>query len=98
MAAEKRLEAGRGIVRFALERKFFMDDLLEFIVKRVGFVLAKMLNGFDRTVVNELMVNQTSFSIMRLGRVVSKLQNGLLQNYLLWAVAAGVIMIFYTLK
>jgi hypothetical protein len=44
------------------------------------------------------MVNQTSFSVMRLGRLASKLQSGLLQNYLMWAVGAGLIIIFYTLK
>ncbi len=96
--AEEKLQTSKNLVKFVLERNFFMDDILGFIVKRVGLVFAKMLNWFDRTIINEMMVNQSSFSVMRLGRVASKLQNGLLQNYLLWAVGAGVLIIFYTLR
>ena len=66
-----------------------------FVTKQVALRFAGVLDWFDRTVINGLMVNQSAFSVMRLGRVVSRLQNGRLQDYLSLAIFAGVLMIFY---
>ncbi|MBI4432584.1 MAG: NADH-quinone oxidoreductase subunit L [Candidatus Omnitrophica bacterium] len=93
-AAEAALRGNQGFIFKILERKFFMDDAYDFLVKKVGLALGRWLNAFDRAVINSLMVNQTSFSVMRLGRVVSRLQNGLLQDYLAWAVGIGILIVF----
>ncbi|MBI3252818.1 MAG: NADH-quinone oxidoreductase subunit L [Candidatus Omnitrophica bacterium] len=93
-AAEQKLLAGKTFMQKILERKFFIDDAYEFLVKKVGLAIAHALNRFDRTVINGLMVNETSFSVMRLGRLAALLQNGALQDYLAWAMTGGVLILF----
>ncbi len=89
--AEKKLEKPAGVIRGLLERKFFVDDAYEFLVKRIGLNLAWILNKFDRFFVNGIMVNQTSYGILRLGKIFSKLQDGQLQDYLSIAIALGAL-------
>ena len=93
-----KLDTEKNPLKTLLERKFFIDDAYAFGVKKIGLGLASIMNWFDRTVINGLMVNQTSYSILRLGRVVSKIQNGLLQDYLSLAIGAGVLIIFYLIE
>ncbi len=90
-----KLTSEKNILKTTLERKFFVDDAYQFLVKKIGLGIAAMMNWFDRTVINGLMVNQTSYSIMRLGRLVSKLQDGQLQDYISVALGVGVIIVFY---
>ncbi len=97
-AALDRLDKNKDFLQTLLEKKFYVDDLYEFLVKQLGLRLAALLDWFDRTFINGLMVNQTSFSVMRLGRLVSKIQTGLLQDYISWAVAGGVLVLFYLTK
>jgi len=96
--AETKLENDKGPLKILLDRKFFIDDFYAFLTKKVALSLAAILNWFDRTVINGLMVNQTSFSVMRLGRVASLLQNGRLQDYLSMALGVGVVIIFYLIN
>ena len=72
-----------------------MDDLYVFLVKKVGLKFAGVLDWFDRSFVNGVLVNQTSYGILNIGRLASKLQSGLLQDYLAWALAVGVGVIFW---
>ena len=94
-AAEQKLENEDNLVKRVLAKKFYVDDAYEFVVKQVGLKFASLLDWFDRNVINGLMVNQTSLDVMRLGRVISKLQNGLLQDYLSLAVGVGVVLIYW---
>jgi NADH-quinone oxidoreductase subunit L len=96
--AEARLKTGGGFLHTVLDRKFFMDDLYEFLVKRVVLKLATLLDWFDRKFVNGVLVNQTSYGILNLGKITSKIQNGLLQDYLSWALTAGVLVIFWIMN
>lgn len=88
--AERRLEDSRAPVTALLKNKFYIDEAYVFLVKRVGLGLAAMLDWFDRTVINGLMVNKTSYSIARLGRRLARLQSGSLQDYLSWGVSFAV--------
>ena len=94
-AAETKLKNERGLIYIVLDRKFFMDDLYLFLVKKVGLKLAGVLNWFDRAFVNGVLVNQTSYGILNIGKISSRLQSGLLQDYLAWALAVGVGVIFW---
>ncbi len=94
-AAEKRLAASKNPVSVLLERKFFVDDIYYFFTKRVGLVLAAVLDWFDRHVINEFLVNGTSYNILKLGRLTSRLQDGALQDYLSLALLAGALVIFF---
>ncbi len=87
-----------GFIRTLLDRKFFIDDLYEFLVKQVGLKFAALLNWFDRTFVNGVMVNQTSYGILNLGKIASKIQSGLLQDYLSWALTIGILVIFWLMN
>ena len=98
LVADQKLKKPAGILRTILERKFFVDDAYEFLVKRVGLGVAWILNQFDRTVINGLMVNRTSYAILDLGKALSKLQNGALQNYLSAAIALGAVAVFILMR
>ncbi len=97
-AAEAKLHAAKDPVHVLLERKFFMDDLYEFLVKQVGLRFAAFLQWFDQTSPNKLLVDQTSYGILNVGKIASKLQSGLLQDYLSWALTVGVLVIYWLMN
>ena len=97
-AAETRLQNGRGPIKMILDRKFFIDDMYLFLTKKVGMGIAAALAWFDRTFVNGIMVNGTSFRILDLGKIGSLIQDGLLQDYLSWAIGAGILVAFLLMK
>ena len=92
------LENRKTFLQIVLERKFFIDELYEFLVKQIGLRIAAALDRFDKGFITGVMVNQTSYSIMRLGRAMAKIQNGLLQDYIAWAAAGGALILFYLTK
>ncbi len=90
-SAENSLKAPAGILRTILERKFFVDEVYEFIVKQIGLKIAWALNQFDRFFINGIMVNRTSYGVLGIGKIFSKFQNGQLQDYLSVAIALGAL-------
>lgn len=97
-AAEKKLNESRGFVFTTLSNKFYIDDAYQFLVKKVGLGLAAVLSWFDRKFVNDVMVNGTSYKILDLGRLSSRLQSGLLQDYLSVALLVGVFVVFWVIR
>jgi NADH-quinone oxidoreductase subunit L len=96
--AEKRLVSAKSPLHKALENKLYIDDAYAFLVKRVGLGLAFLLDKFDRAFVNNVLVNGTSYFILDIGRWLSRLQSGLLQDYLAWALTAGVAILFWAMQ
>jgi len=96
--AQAALESDKNFVKTILDRKFFIDDAYEFMVKKIGLGVAKILDWFDRTVINGFMVNGTSYNVRHLGRFASKLQSGLLQDYISLAVGVGILVVFLVIK
>ncbi len=96
--AETRLTQSRGPIKTILERKFFIDDVYEFLTKKVGMGIAGAFAWFDRKIAKELMVNGTAYRILDLGKISSKIQDGLLQDYLSWAVGVGILVAFWLVK
>ena len=92
--AQKKLLGPKNPLRLVLENKFYIDDAYEFVVKQIGLRLAAVLDWFDRTFINGILVNGTSYRILDLGKTLAKLQNGLVQDYLSLAVATGVLIAF----
>lgn len=90
-----KFESRRDPLKVLLLNKFYIDDAYTFLVKRVGLGIAAVLDWFDRNLINGFMVNGTSYRVLDIGKVVSRLQNGLLQDYLSVALAIGVAVIFY---
>lgn len=97
-AAKIQLESGKAFMQNVLDRKFFMDDLYVFFVKQIGLRFASLLNWFDRTFINNVLVNGTSYRILDLGKIASRLQSGLLQDYLSWVLLAGVLALFWVVR
>ncbi len=97
-AAKIQLESGKVFLQNLLDRKFYMDDLYEFLVKQVGLRFAAFLNWFDRTFINNVLVNGTSYRILDLGKIASRLQSGLLQDYLSWILLTGVLVMFWVVR
>ncbi len=95
--AEMKLREARGFVLRILDRKLFIDDIYEFLVKKVGLRLAGLLDWFDRAFVNGVLVNRTSYFILDIGRWLSKVQSGVLQDYMTWTLTAGLAVLFWTL-
>ncbi|OIO39584.1 MAG: hypothetical protein AUJ72_00425 [Candidatus Omnitrophica bacterium CG1_02_46_14] len=93
-----KLDSEKSLLKTALERKFFIDDAYQFLGERIGLGIAWILNWFDRTVINGLMVNQTATGVMRLGKLTSKLQDGQLQDYISVALGAGALIAFYLIR
>ncbi len=97
-AALVKLESAGGPIKTLLLNKFYIDDLYNFLVEQVSHRIARIFEWFDRNVINGIMVNQSAYSVARLGKVFSKIQNGLLQDYLSLAIAVGVVLIFWIIK
>ncbi len=93
-----KLNSEQSALKTILDRKFFVDDAYQFLVKKIGLGIAAILNWFDRTIINGLMVNQTSYSIMNLGKLASKIQDGQLQDYISVALGVGAIIVFYLIR
>lgn len=91
-AALTRYEKNSGWFKNLLENKLYVDAAYEIVTKQVALRFAGFLNWFDKTITNRWMVDWTSYRILDMGKVASKLQNGQLQTYLaviaitIWAV------------
>ena len=96
--ALSKLDSGRGFIKNILEKKFYVDDAYEFLVKKVGLAIAAVLDWFDRTVINGFMVNGTSYRILDLGKIGAAFQDGKLQDYLSTAILVGVVVLFLIIR
>lgn len=94
-AAERRLESAKGPLVTALKNKWYVDHVYEFLTRRVGLGIASAFDWFDRKFVNGILVNATSFRILDAGKIISKLQSGIAQDYLALAVGAGILATFF---
>jgi NADH-quinone oxidoreductase subunit L len=97
-AALVKLQNGKGPLKTLLENRFYIDHLYDFLVEQVSHRIARVFEWFDKNIINGLMVNQSAFSVMRLGRLTSRLQNGRLQDYLSLALGVGVVIMFWIIK
>ncbi len=91
------LEEAPGFQRILL-KKYYLDDILRFLVEAVVLRLAAFFRAFDLAVVNGLMVNETAFSTKRVGRFFIRMQNGIFQDYLFIAAMASMGVLVYFLK
>ncbi len=74
-----------------LERKYFIDDLYNWLVGRIFVGLAELLASFDRHFIDGI-VNGLGRGSYGLGRGLTRSQTGQLPNYAL-AIFAGVVVI-----
>ena len=72
--------------------------MYEFLTKKIGLGIAAVFSWFDTNFANKFMVGGTSYRILDLGKIGSKIQDGLLQDYLSWVVGVGILIAFWIIK
>ncbi|MBI4358012.1 MAG: NADH-quinone oxidoreductase subunit L, partial [Candidatus Omnitrophica bacterium] len=77
-----------------LTRKYYMDELYDFILRYLQQPFAEFLSWFEKRIVVEGAVNQTAGWTGRAGSFLRKLQTGKIQNYLS-LFFAGVVIVIY---
>lgn len=87
----------RGI-RKVLDRKYYMDHLFEKIFGRAVLNISALLNWFDKQMINGKMVNGTAWQTFRLGGLLTKIQSGELQDYLMILFTVGAAVIFFMIR
>jgi len=74
-----------------LRRKYFMDDIYEFLYRNGLLFLSTLTGWFDRYIVDGF-VNLVSWSTGQAGRILRKLQTGQVQDYL-YGVLFGLLVL-----
>ncbi|MBI1870842.1 MAG: NADH-quinone oxidoreductase subunit L [Chlamydiae bacterium] len=82
-------------MRILLDKKYFMDDLFEKVLGRIVLAFSGFLNWFDKKMINGMMVNGTGLSTFRLGAILTKIQSGELQDYLMILFVVASAMIYF---
>ncbi len=77
-----------------LERKYFIDDLYNWLISNVQQPFARFLSWFEKKIVVEGLVNNTALAAATAGEYSRKLQTGKVQTYLT-VFLAGVIALIY---
>jgi NADH-quinone oxidoreductase subunit L len=82
-------------VRTLFVRLYYVDDFYHFIVHKIVLVVSAVLDWFDKTMVNGA-VNATGLSTIIGGRLMSRMQTGLVQVYLtvMFIVVVGIVSCF----
>jgi hypothetical protein len=76
----------------ALEKKLWLDDIYEWLYRRVLDGLSVLCGWFDRYIVDGL-VNAVSWSIRQSSRGLREIQTGRIQDYLYGIIAALILLI-----
>lgn len=81
--------------RKILEKKYYLDDLFEKVLGRAVLLFSAFLNWFDKKMISGKMVDGTARSTVRLGDVLTRLQSGELQDYLLIMFLVGSLFVYF---
>ncbi len=85
-------------VRKILDNKYYLDDLFEKVFGKIILMFSGFLNWFDKTVINGQMVDGSGRNTFRLGALLSRLQSGELQDYLMMLFVISSAVIYFLLK
>lgn len=85
-------------LRKVLANKYYMDDLFEKVFGRIIMTVAAFLNWFDKQMINGKMVNGSGRNTFRLGALLSRLQTGELQDYLMMLFVISSAIIYFLMK
>ena len=78
-----------------LERKYFIDDLYNWLISNVQQPFARFLSWFEKKIVVEGIVNRTALIASNAGEFSRKLQTGKVQTYLTVFLAGVVAFIYF---
>ena len=94
---EKRRKSFREFftpVYILLDRKYFIDDLYNLMLRYIQQPFAQFLSWFEKKIVVEGVVNQTAQATAQVGEYSRRIQTGKVQTYLT-VFLAGVIVLIY---
>lgn len=80
-----------------LERKYYMDDFYNWILRRVQEPITRLSDWFEKKIVAEGAVNGSAHLTALFGQAARKLQNGRIQTYLS-VFLAGVVVLIYIMN
>ena len=79
----------------AIEKKFYFDEIYQWIVNRVVFVISRFIAVFDRAFVNDVAVNGPAYTVRRLGVTLRLHVTGHVYSYALAMVLGSVGLIIF---
>ena len=66
---------------FLFENKYYFDEVYQWIIDRIVLVLGRGVAIFDRVIVNDLGVDGTGNSFVKIGRKLRYHETGYVYNY-----------------
>ena len=88
-----------SLIYTLLERKYFIDDAYDLLLRYVQQPFAQFLSWFEKKVVVEGMVNQTALATAAVGEYSRKIQTGKVQTYITVFLAGVIVLIYwFTIK
>ncbi|MFT5206694.1 MAG: NADH-quinone oxidoreductase subunit L [Candidatus Omnitrophota bacterium] len=78
-----------------VKSNFAFDHMYGNFVSKAVLPLSKLTYKFETAVPIGIMVDKLCWSILAIGRILSRLQNGLLQNYILISMIALIVAMYY---
>jgi NADH-quinone oxidoreductase subunit L len=95
--SRKKFQEKLSFLHQILERKYYIDDLYNWILRHIQEPLAQVLSWFEKKIVVEGVVNHSAHLTVFLGRTIRKLQNGRIQTYLS-VFLTGVVVLIYIMN
>ena len=92
--SRKRFQEKLSFIYEILERKYYMDDLYDWMLAHIQEPIARFSNWFEKKIVVEGAVNESAHLTALAGRYFRKLQNGRIQTYLSVFLTGVVILIY----
>lgn len=83
-----------SLISALLDRKYFIDDFYNLLLRYVQEPFAQFLSWFEKKIIVEGLVNQTALAASAMGEFSRKIQTGKVQTYVTIALA-GVVMLIY---
>ncbi len=80
-----------------LQRRYYIDDLFEWIYRRIILGLSAFAGWWDRHIVDGL-VNWVIYTTARLGRSLRVIQTGIVQDYLFYIALGSIVLLVLILR
>lgn len=74
------------------ERKYYIDEMYQWVINSVVLVAGDLVARFDRLVINDVGVNGTANSVAQSGRLLRYIETGRLYNYALGMVTGVLVL------
>ena len=80
-----------------LVRKYYMDDLYDFMIQKIQQPWAMLINAFEENVIIQTWVNGSVRISIALGHFLRRMQTGQVQTYIAVFFTGVIILIYFSL-